>query len=204
MFISNEVITLGTHVGTHVDAPSHFGPLCCENRAKTIDECSLEWFYGKAVVLDLKHKQSGEKIEIEDIVSSLSKIKYEINKGDIVLVNTGTYHKWGTKEYFSNAPGMSVEATVFLIEQGVKLIGIDTYGFDLPFPDMINKFIKTGNANCLWPNHMLGRQMEYVHIERLHNLDALDKPFGFTFCGFPIKLKGLDASWIRAVAIYDE
>ena len=50
---------------------------------------------------------------------------------------------------------------------------------------------------------MLGRKFEYVHIERLCNLDSIDEPFGFKFVGFPIKIKGADASWIRAVAIYN-
>lgn len=203
MFISNEMITLSTHTGTHVDAPSHFGPLCNGKKSITIDECPLEWFYSDAVVLNFSDKHSNDLISKDDVIYELNNIQYQLKPKDIVLINTGTYHKWGKNEYFSNAPAMSIEATIYLIKSGVKVIGIDTYGYDLPFTSMIQSYIKTQDQKALWPNHMLGRKFEYVHIERLCNLDSIDEPFGFKFVGFPIKIKGADASWIRAVAIYN-
>lgn len=45
---------------------------------------------------------------------------------------------YGTKEYFTDGPGMSKEATEFLLDLGVKVIGIDSYGFDRSFPVMLN------------------------------------------------------------------
>ena len=63
----DEMLTLLTHSGTHVDAPFHYGPISEGAPAATIDELPLEWFFGDGVVLDLRHKQPGEFIEIADL-----------------------------------------------------------------------------------------------------------------------------------------
>jgi kynurenine formamidase len=99
---------------------------------------------------------------------------------------------------------MSAEATDYLIEQGIKVMGIDCYGFDRPFMAMVNDFFRTKDNNYLWPAHFLGRKKKYVHMERLCNLDKIPKPYGFKVSCFPIKLGGIGASWIRAVAIIEE
>lgn len=98
---------------------------------------------------------------------------------------------------------MSKEATEFLLDLGVKVIGIDSYGFDRSFPVMLNEFKITGNRNVLWPSHFVGRTREYVHIEKLCNLDKLPKE-GFLLSLFPIKLDKADAAWVRAIAIVEE
>ena len=69
---------------------------------------------------------------------------------------------------------------------------------------MIKNYIDSGDTDQLWPNHMIGRSLEYTHIERLNNLDAIPGPYGFKFCGFPVNIKGGDAAWIRAVAIIND
>lgn len=50
---ANEQVTLTTHTGTHVDAPWHYWPTSEGERARTIDEMPLEWFYGNGVLFDL-------------------------------------------------------------------------------------------------------------------------------------------------------
>jgi len=70
-----------------------------------------------------------------------------------------------------------------------------------PFPNMVNDYIKTGDASVLWPAHIYGREKEYCHIERLANLGEIPKPFGFKVACFPVKIRDVGASWIRAVAI---
>ena len=68
---------------------------------------------------------------------------------------------------------------------------------------MVNMYYKTKNQECLWPAHFYGREKEYCHIERLTNLDKIPVNHGFKVSCFPIKLKGLGAAWIRAVAIIE-
>ena len=202
-FISLDTVTLPTHMGTHIDSPFHFGTISCGKRAKTVDELPIEWFFGNAIKLDLRHVGLGKLVTQNDIVKALKKIEYEIHPGDIVLIWTGMEVKWGQREYFTNSPGMSKEATEFLIKKGVHVMGIDAYGFDRSIPIMLNEYLRTKNQEVLWPAHMVGRKMEYVHIERMVNLEKLPNK-DFKISCFPLRLVGCDASWIRAVALLEE
>lgn len=203
-FINEETITLSTHTGTHLDSPAHFGTKCENKKPKTIDEIPLEWCYGDGVLLDFSNKEPGEEITEQDIKDKLIDIKYQIKPRDIVLIYTGTDKLWGTPKYFFSAPGMGRGAVKYLLMQGVKIIGIDTYSLDRPIMTMVNEYYKTKDQSILWPAHFIGREHEYCHIERLANLDTIGRTTGFKVACFPIKLKKLCASWIRAVAIIDE
>jgi len=202
-FLALEQVKATVHTGTHLDAPHHFGPCSQGKRAKKIEEIPLEWCYSNAVVLDVSHKRPGEFITKEDIQETLKKIKYQIKPFDIVLIRTGADRFWGTKKYFSHFPGMSEEAVAYIVGFKVKIIGIDTFSFDRPFPAMIKDFFKTKDNSYLWPAHFYGRKKEYCHIERLTNLDKIPKPYGFKVACFPIKIKNASAAWIRAVAIIE-
>lgn len=199
-FLSLFTVTLPTHMGTHIDAPFHYGPEKDGKRLKTVDELPLEMFFQKAIRLDLRHKQFGECITQVDIEIALKNIGHELQPQEIVLIWTGTDKLWGKKEYFTHAPGMSREATDFLVKKGICVIGIDTYGFDRPFSSMLHDFFITQDNKHLWPAHFYGREFPYIQIERLANLELLpDKDF-YISC-FPLRIKDLDASWVRAVAI---
>jgi kynurenine formamidase len=201
-FLSLDIVTMPTHMGTHVDAPIHYGPTCDGYTSRSVDELPLDWFFAPAVKLDLRHKQAGEFITTEDLKDAVKASEYKLQAHDIVLIWTGIDKLWGKKEYFSNAPGMSREATKWLVEQGIKVIGIDTYGFDRPFMSMLKDYWSTGDSKYLWPAHFYGREREYIQIERLVNLDLLPNK-GFYISCFPLRIKGLDASWVRAVAIVE-
>jgi kynurenine formamidase len=199
-FITLDTVTLPTHMGTHVDAPIHYGTLSEGKPARTVDQLPLDWFYRPGVCLDLTHKKAGEFIFVEDIERALERSHHQLKPLDIVLLRTGTDRLWGKREYFSDAPGMSREATEWLVNQGIKVIGIDTYGFDRPFVTMLEDFWQTGDCSHLWPAHFYGREREYIQIERLTNLENLPST-GFQVACFPLKIRGLDASWVRAVGI---
>mgnify|MGYP001397728715 CR=1 FL=1 len=202
-FLSLDTVTLTSHMGTHLDAPIHYGSRCEGKPARSVDQLPVDWFYHPGVCLDLRCKKPQELITQEDIEQALTKAGHCLQPLDIVLICTGTDKRWGTPQYFSHAPGMSRAATEWLLDRGVKVIGIDTYGFDRPFPAMLADFWRTKDQSHLWPAHFLGREREYIQIERLVNLDQLPLT-GFQVACFPLRIKGLDASWIRAVAIIDE
>lgn len=202
-FINEQRISLSVHTGTHLDSPAHFGTKCEGRDPKTIDEIPLEWCYGNGVVLNFSEKKAGEEISEKDIQIELKRIGYELHENDIVLIRTDTDKKWGKPNYFFEAPGMSREATRYLVEKGVKIIGTDCYSLDRPFMIMVNQYFMTGNNQYLWPAHFYGREKEYCHIERLSNLDKIPMDYGFKICCFPIKLKGMGAAWVRAVAIIE-
>jgi len=202
-FITLDTVTLPTHMGTHIDAPIHYGPDSEGSPARSVDQLPLEWFFGDGVRLNLCHKAPGDFITVEDIKAALDATGHQLKPLDIVLIWTGTDKLWGKREYFSHAPGMSREATDWLAQAGIKVMGIDTYGFDRPFVTMLEDFWRTGDHNYLWPAHFYGREREYIQIERLANLDGLPDT-GFQVACFPLRIKGLDASWVRAVGLVEE
>jgi kynurenine formamidase len=193
--LSAEVVTLSTHSGTHVDAPLHYGP-----DARTIDDVPLEWCYGDGVLLDMRGKDRVTGIVRADVEAELSRIGHTLKPLDIVLVMTGTDLK--RPGYESRHAGLRVDATEFLVDNGVKLIGIDAWGLDRPFDVMIED-AQAGRAQ-FWESHLLGRRKEYCQIERLTNLEALPRPTGFVVSAFPFKLERASAGWARVVAIVDE
>lgn len=201
-FLTLDKYSLTTHTGTHVDAPIHFGASMIGNNLnqKSITDLPLNWFYGQGKLLDFSTFPRKTNITVENIKNKISDEKINLIKGDILLIRTGMDKMFGDKRYFTDGPGLSGEATNYLVSLGIKVIGIDSYGLDRSFPVMLNEYKETRDQTALWPSHFLGRRKEYVHIERLCNLSML--PYeGFKLSLFPIKLQGADASWIRAVAI---
>lgn len=198
--LSLERIRLTSHSGTHVDAPLHYGPTSEGGKARSIDEMPLEWFFGKGIALDCRTNDAGP-VTCEEIKNALDRQKLKLEAGDIVFINTGADSLWGTSEYFTDFRGVSVEATEWLIDCSIKVIGVDSFGFDPPFQKMILAYQQTGDQEALWPCHMLGRKREYCQIERLANLSLLPVDRKFLVSCFPLKLKGCGASPARVVAL---
>ena len=201
---ANDLLKANAHSGTHVDAPWHYFPTTEGKKARTIDEMPLEWFWGDGVVLDMRHKTNGSAITITDLEQALAKIDYKIKPRDIVLIQTGVDKYWGKPEYFDKGCGMTRNSTLWLIEQGVKVMGIDAWGWDRPFWALKEEFQRSGDKSIIWEGHRAGIEKEYCHIEKLANLDRLPRPFGFEVACFPVKLTGGSAGWCRAVAIIRE
>ena len=194
---------MGVHSTTHLDAPWHYGPLCEGKKAKTIDEVPLEWCYGDGLVIDMRHKPDFEAISTEDIQAFLSKNKLQIKPNMIVMIMTGRDQHMGTKKFFTHGTGMSAAATEWLIDQGVKVMGIDQWGWDLPLPYLVEQAKKQQNPNLFWEAHLVGIDKEYCHMEQLTNLDSL--PYsGFKVAAFPLKIKGASAGPARVVAMVEE
>ncbi|MBM3118633.1 MAG: cyclase family protein [Chloroflexi bacterium] len=201
---ANDSVTLISHAGTHVDAPWHYFPTSEGKRAKTIDEIPLEWFYHDGVMLDMRHKPRGSGVTVGELKTALKKISYKIKPWDIVMIQTGADKLWGKPEYFDAGCGMMRESTLWLIDQGVRVMGIDAWGWDRPFWAIKEDFAKTGDGSVIWGAHFVGKDKEYCHIEKLANLDKLPKPFGFKVACFPVKLTGGSAGWCRVVAILED
>ncbi|MEK8019680.1 MAG: cyclase family protein [Candidatus Parabeggiatoa sp.] len=206
MGLSLMIYKLTTHTGTHLDAPYHYGWRDGTSTIpRTIDDVPLSWCYGEGVLLDFSNEPyDSPPIKAVEIQNKLQDIGYTIKENDIVLIATGADAKVGTREYFTQYRAISKEAVAWLVEQGVHVIGMDTFSFDPPFTNMLQKYTETGDNSVLWPAHFYGRDKEYIQIERLTNLRSLPRPVGFKLSCFPIKLKGADAAWSRVVAIFDE
>jgi kynurenine formamidase len=197
---ANDVITLSTHGTTHVDAPWHYGPMSAGLPAKTIDEVPLDWCYGPGIKLDFRHKADGEAIGVDDLRQELDRIEQCLQPGHIVLIQTGNDRFFGTPDYFTRGSGMSADATRWLLERGVRLTGIDSWGWDIPLPVLARRAKAERRDDIFWAAHYVGLDHEYCHIERLTNLDQLP-PHGFTVYAFPLKVKGGSAGPARVVAM---
>ena len=198
-----EQIEAITHTGTHVDAPYHYGSQSEGRPARTIDDVPLEWCFAPGVVLDMRHKASGDFITVDDLSQALDRIEYTLKPLDIVLLQTGADQRLGSTAYFRQ-PGLGREGVLWLTERGVKVIGIDAYTLDRPFADMVADFRRTGDGRYIWPAHFAGLAREYCQIEKLTNLDRIGRTHGFWVSCLPVKIKGASAGWCRAVALVPE
>jgi len=199
-----ELVELATHSGTHLDAPWHYSPTMDKGKkAWTIDEVPLDWCMGDGVVLDFRDFADGTKVTPPDVEEALRKIDYSLKPADIVLIMTGADKHWGNADYMSKGCGMGREATLWILEKGVRVVGTDAWGWDRPFATILEEFQRTGDASIIWEGHFAGIERGYCHIEKLSGLDQLP-PFGFTFFCFPVKIKGASGGWIRAVAMVED
>jgi kynurenine formamidase len=199
-----ERIELITHNGTHLDAPYHFASTMNKGeRAITIDEVPLDWCFQPGVKLDFTRFDDGYVATGEDVEAELARIGHVLSPLEIVVVNTSAGKRYGQHDYVTAGCGMGYEATMFLLERGVRLTGTDGWSWDAPFVYTKERYLETGDASLIWEGHKAGRDIGYCHLEKLHNLEALP-PAGFTIACFPMKIRAASAGWTRAVAIFEE
>ena len=199
-----ERIQLITHNGTHLDAPYHYAStMDGGQRAITIDEVPLEWCFQPGVKLDFRHFPAGYVVTAADVDAELERIGHTLAPLEIVLINTQAGQRYGHEDYVESGCGMGREATLRLLDAGVRLTGIDGWSWDAPFSSTAKAFKKTGDASLIWEGHKAGLEVGYCHLEKLHNLEVLP-PTGFMVSCFPFKIRGASAGWTRAVAIFDD
>jgi kynurenine formamidase len=198
-----EDVQLNTHNGTHLDAPYHFASTQDGGqRAQTIDQVDLNWCFQPGVKLDFRHLPDGYVVQPDDVALELKRIRHTLKPLEIVVVNTRAGSAYGTQFYTRAGCGMGYEATMYLLERGVRLTGTDAWSWDAPFAYTAQRYESTGDAGLIWEGHKAGRDIGYCHLEKLHNLEALPN-HGFTIACFPVKIRGASAGWTRAVALLD-
>ncbi len=189
---------LSTHGSTHVDAPWHYNSRIQGRPAQTIDQMPLEWFFGDGVKLDMRHKADGDAMTAADAQAALAAAGHTLKPGDIVLVQTGCDRFYGQPDYMAHGCGVTAEATRWLYDQGVRVMGIDAWGWDRPLHLQAAEALQKNQPGIFWEAHQC--DLAYSQIERLVNLAALP-PTGFKVACFPLKIKGASAAPARVVAI---
>jgi kynurenine formamidase len=193
-----EFTQLGTHGVTHVDAPWHYNSTIQGRRSAAIDELPLEWFFAPGVVLDMTGKADGEQVEIGDIEVALAAAGHVLEPLDIVLVRTGRDRYYEQPDYMLRGPAVSATATRWLFDRGIRVMGIDAWGWDGPLDRQAARALAERLPGIFWAAHQC--DLPYSQIERLVNLDELPAT-GFKVACFPLKIQGGSAGPTRAVAI---
>ena len=194
-------LRFGTHNSTHVDAPWHYNSRICEDRAQTIDELPLAWFHAPGAVLDFTSREDGDAIDTADVQAELERIRHTLAPLDIVLVRTGRDAFYAEPDYMIRGPGVTAAATRWLFEQGVRVMGIDAWGWDRPLHLQAAEAKERGERGIFWAAHQA--DLPYSQIERLFNLGALPST-GFVVSCFPLRIVGGSAAPARVVAILDQ
>jgi len=178
-------VVLGTHTGTHVDAPRHFVA-----GGETIENTDLGIYYGPARVLDftdLADKSEVTRQMIEDRIGE--------DFPPRILFRYDWEHRLDSLEYYSHHPYLTEEACEWLVAQGVKLVG-----FDAPMPDDPRNGRGSEKDS---PNHTILLGSGVAILEYLVNLSKI--PTGdLVLSAFPMKIENGDGSPVRAVAIVDD
>jgi kynurenine formamidase len=201
---ARESLTITTHNGTHLDAPWHFGSTTNGGeRAKTIDEVPLHWCFRPGVKLDFRTKPDGHVVNAMEMDAEFERIGYALQPLDIVLVNTSAGEAYGRSDYLDRGCGLGREATLWLLERGVRVVGTDAWSWDAPFSFTRKRFADSRDVSIIWEGHIAGRDIGYCQMEKLANLNLLP-PAGFLVSCFPYKIKGASAGFTRAVALFEE
>lgn len=188
----------GTHSSTHLDAPLHYNSTIQGKPAQSIDELPLDWFFAPGVKLDFRHKADGDAITTEEIKQELARIGHTLQAREIVLMWTGRDAFYGQPDYFHRGCGVTAEATHFLYDQGVRVMGIDAWGWDAPLNLLAKEALEKNEQGIFWAAHQA--DLPYSQIERLCNLEAIPAT-GFTVACFPLKIERGSAAPARVVAI---
>ena len=117
--------------------------------------------------------------------------------------STSAGKRYGEPDYVPTGCGMGREATLYLTSRGVRVAGIDAWGWDAPFVHTRKRWLETRDPSIIWEGHKAGRDIGYGQMEKLANLEQLPAS-GFLVSCFPYKIKHASAGFVRAVAIFEE
>ncbi|AKJ00422.1 kynurenine formamidase [Archangium gephyra] len=199
---AGERMKLTAHNGTHMDAPWHYASTTDGGKpAYGIEALPLDWCFRPGVKLDFRDRPNGHVVTAAEVEAELKRIGYSLQPLDIVLVNTSAAALYGKPGYLDAGCGMGREATLYLLERGVRVVGTDAWSWDAPFKYTRERFAKTGDASLIWEGHKAGRDIGYGQMEKLTHLELLP-PFGYTVACFPYKIRHGSAGFTRAVAIF--
>ena len=194
-------LRFGTQNSTHFYEPFHYNSSIGGERAQTIDELPLEWFHAPGVVLDFSAREDGDAIDADAVEAELGRIGHELAPLDIVLVRTDRDAFYAELDYIARGPGVTAAATRWLYERGVRVMGIDAWGWDRPLHLQAQEATEKHEAGIFWAAHQA--DLAYSQIERLANLGALPSS-GFHVSCFPLRIVGASAAPARVVALLDD
>jgi acyl-CoA synthetase (AMP-forming)/AMP-acid ligase II/kynurenine formamidase len=176
-------LVLGTHTGTHLDAPLHF-----VEGGGSIDQVPLSTLVGPATVADL-----GPAGPLEEV--SLARLQAAVGgslRHPRVLLRFGWSARFGRMDFYTESPFLARDACAWLVEQGAALVGMD-----VPSPD--DPRLGYGSEQDS-PNHHILLGAGVILLEYLNNLEQLSAPEVF-LAALPLRVRGADGAPARVIAI---
>lgn len=175
-------VVLGTHTGTHLDAPRHFIP-----GGETADMLSLDTLIGPAFVLDFSNSHPLQELDMKDFKRQLGS-----RRPERLIMRFDWSDHWGKMKFYTDHPFISQDAAQWLVDRGVRLLAMDT-----PQPD--NPAHGSGNEPDS-PNHKILLGKGVILVEYLCNLKEL-RQLDIELIVLPLKILDGDGSPVRCVAL---
>jgi kynurenine formamidase len=177
----SNILVMGDHAGTHIDAPLHFNPT-----GTGIDQMPIELLAGNAVMQDYSDRKPGESVTPDDVKKGLERLHISPKDLKYILFRTDAAEYYGTDAYWAHYLEIRADAVEWMLDQGIPVFGVDASTVD--------------HAKDR-ATHMLMRKRPCYHIENLTNLDKLPQDRIFTFVCAPLLMRDASASPIRAFAL---
>lgn len=175
------VLVMGDHAGTHIDAPLHFNPT-----GIGIDQMPPEIMVGNAVMQDFSYKKSGDPVTRAEIEKNLEHAGVDPKDLTYILFRTGAAELYETDAYMGHYLEITVNAVEWMLDRDIPVFGVDASTVD--------------HAKDR-ATHLLMRKRTCYHIENLTNLDKLPQDRMFTFFCAPLNMRNSSAAPFRALAL---
>lgn len=172
--VREALVHIGTHSGTHIDAPAHF-----IKNGRTIDQLIFTACCGRAQVVDVS--------DVDDYIKDTDLQQHDIDEGSIVLLKTRNSQLSPTDNFEPSFVYCSAGAAEYLVSKRVKAVGIDYLGIERGDP--------------AHPTHTAFMQQNIPIIEGLR-LQAVNAGSYQLWC-LPLKVVGLEAAPARAILVAD-
>jgi kynurenine formamidase len=210
---SNELLVLGGHSGTHVDALCHVAhngllhggvaaaDALAGGRYRTHGVDQVEPVVGRGVLLDIAREgclEPGEGVSADDLAAAAARAGVDVRAGDSVLVRTGWSRHWLDVDRYvgatGGAPGVDESGAEWLVDRGVRLTGSDTLAYER---------IPPGEGHARLPVHRILLVEAGVPIVEMMNLTPLAEAgvAEFLLVLAPLKIVGATGSPVRPLAL---
>lgn len=177
-------VTVGTHTGTHLDAPRHF-----INEGQTVEDLSLDALLGPVELVDFTHVDENEPVTVSMLEDE--------TLGKRTIFQFGWGDRFGDSDAFYNDyPYLTISAAEYLVDEGVEMLGFDT-----PSPDMSSRPLDGGDEDS--PVHKVFLRNDVILVEYLMNLDEVDFESDWNVAALPLKIDGADGAPARVVVWKD-
>lgn len=213
---ANDLISMGTHVGTHIDALAHVsqdGQLhggtdaaasCLGGKYVEHGVHTITPMLCRGVLIDVPSSKGmsdlpgGYEITVDDLTAALKAQDVTIQRGDVVLIRSGWGKKFSEGAAYvggtSGVPGVGEQGATWLAQQGIHAVGADSIAFE---------YLPAGAGHAELPAHRVLLVEQGIYIVEAMDLEELarEKIFEFTFLLVPLNIYGATGSPVRPLAV---